>query len=245
MIPKNIKPFHVIFEDNHLIIVNKAAGLLIHSDITRDKTLEDYVKEYIKEKYNKPGDVFLGTIHRLDRPVSGLVIFAKTSKALTRMNELFKKRDIQKTYWAVTDRKPQKKSGRLVHWLVKDTSSNIVTAHDHEVPGSQKAELTYRYLGNVNTYHLIEVSPITGRPHQIRVQLASMGCSIKGDVKYGSKKSNYDSSINLHARRVYFVHPVKKEQIICKAPVPENSFWEEFLPLEPEDIKVENLGMFH
>ncbi len=245
MIPKHIKPFHVIYEDNHLIVVNKAAGLLVHEDITRDKTLEDYVKEYLKLKYDKPGDVFLGTIHRLDRPVSGLVIFAKTSKALTRMNEMFKKRNIQKIYWAVSEKKPEKKSGKLTHWLVKDQKTNVVTAHDHEIDGSQKAELNYRYLGNINKYHLIEVNPITGRPHQIRVQLASMGCNIKGDVKYGAKRPNTDSSINLHARRVYFVHPVKKEQMICKAPVPENAFWEEFLGLEPEDVKTENLGILY
>jgi 23S rRNA pseudouridine1911/1915/1917 synthase len=242
---KNIKPFHVIYEDNHLIIVNKAAGILVHEDITKDKTLEDYVKEYIKISSNKPGDVFLGTIHRLDRPVSGIVVFAKTSKALTRMNELFRKRDIQKTYWAITSKKPEKKSGKLVNWLKKDSIANVVTAFDHEVENSLKAELNYRYLGNINKYHLIEVNPITGRPHQIRVQLASMGCPIKGDVKYGFARANTDGSINLHARRLYFIHPVKKEPIICKAPVPENSFWEEFLTLEPEEIKVENLGYFH
>ena len=242
---KHIKPFHVIYEDNHLIVVNKASGVLVHADITRDKTLEDYVKQYIKEKYDKPADVFLGTIHRLDRPVSGLVIFAKTSKALTRMNEMFRKRDIQKTYWAICHRKPEKKAGRLTNWLIKDTDRNFVTAYDHEVEGSLKAELNYRYLGNINKYHLIEVNPITGRPHQIRVQLAAIGCPIKGDVKYGSIRANTDASINLHARRVYFQHPVKKEPIVCKAPVPETSFWEEFLSLEPEDIKVENLRYFH
>lgn len=239
------KPFHVIYEDNHLIIVNKAAGIIVHADKTGDKTLEDYVKEYIKFKYNKPGDVFLGTVHRLDRPVSGLIIFAKTSKALIRMNEMFKKRNIQKTYWAITFKKPAKNSGRLVNWLKKDESKNIVTAYDTEVDGSQKAELNYRYLGNINQYHLIEIDPITGRPHQIRVQLASIGCPIKGDVKYGASKGNYDGSINLHSRRVYFMHPVKNEPLICKAAVPEESFWEEFLELEDENIKEENLGFMH
>lgn len=235
----------MIYEDNHLIIVNKASGVLVHEDITRDKTLEDYVKEYIKEKYDKPGDVYLGTVHRLDRPVSGIVIFAKTSKALTRMNELFRKRTIQKTYWAITDRKPEKKSGKLTHWLVKNNDRNTVKAYDEEVPDSQKAELNYRYLGTLNKHHLIEVDPITGRPHQIRVQLASMGCPIRGDIKYGYSKANPDGSINLHARRVYFIHPVKKEPVLCKAAVPENPFWEEFLELDKEEIKIENLGFLH
>lgn len=239
------KPFHVIYEDNHLIIVNKLAGILVHEDKTGDTTLGDFVKTYIKEKYHKPGDVFLGTVHRLDRPVSGIVIFAKTSKALERMNELFRKRDIQKTYWAITKRKPEKKSGKLTHWLTKDQDKNVVTAHPVEVPGSQKAELNYRYLGSINRYHLIEVEPITGRPHQIRVQLAAMGCPIRGDLKYGYPEPNRDGSIHLHARRVYFIHPVKKEPIVCKASVPENAFWEEFLALDQEDIKLDNLDFLY
>ena len=239
------KAFHIIYEDNHLIIVNKAAGVLVHEDKTGDKTLGDYVKEYLKQKYDKPGDVFLGTVHRLDRPVSGLVIFAKTSKALERMNELFRKRDIQKTYWAITKRKTEKKAGKLTHWLVKNKEKNIVTAHKFEVENAQKAELNYRYVGTINKYHLIEVEPITGRPHQIRVQLASMGCPIRGDIKYGYPEGNRDGSINLHARRVYFIHPVKKEPLICKAAVPEISFWEEFLELDKEDIKDENLDFLY
>ena len=240
-----MKPFHVIYEDNHLIIVNKAAGILVHGDSTGDKTLEEYVKEYIKNTYNKPGEVFLGTVHRLDRPVSGVVIFARTSKALTRMNELFKKRQIQKTYWAVTQRKPEKKSGRLTHWLRKDPIANKTEAFDQEVAGSQRADLDYRYLGTINKHHLIEVNPITGRPHQIRVQLASMGTPIKGDVKYGAPKGNYDGSIFLHARRVYFIHPVKKEPLLCKASLPENAFWEEFLELDKEEYKDDMLGFIH
>jgi 23S rRNA pseudouridine1911/1915/1917 synthase len=239
------KPFHIIYEDNHLIIVNKSSGVLVHGDSTGDKTLEEYVKEYIKVTYNKPGDVFLGTVHRLDRPVSGIVIFAKTSKALERMNELFRKRDIQKTYWAITQRKPEKKSGRLTHWLRKDSSINKTEAFDQEVAGSQRADLDYRYLGTINKHHLIEVSPITGRPHQIRVQLASMGTPIKGDVKYGADRGNNDGSIFLHARRVYFIHPVKKEPILCRAALPENAFWEEFLELDKEEIKEGTLGFVH
>lgn len=245
MAQKNRKAFHIIYEDNHLIIVNKAAGIIVHEDKTKDKTLEDYVKEYIKETYDKPGEVYLGTVHRLDRPVSGLVVFAKTSKALTRMNEIFRKRLVQKTYWAITDRKPEKKSGKLTHWLVKSTEKNVVKAYDTEVPDSQKAELNYRYIGTLNKHHLIEVEPITGRPHQIRVQLASMGCPIRGDLKYGYPKPNHDGSINLHARRIYFIHPVKKEPVLCKAAVPENPFWEEFLELDKEEIKVENLGFLY
>jgi 23S rRNA pseudouridine1911/1915/1917 synthase len=238
---KNKKPFHVVYEDNHLILVNKAAGIIVHEDATRDKTLEEYVKEYIKIKYEKPGDVFLGTIHRLDRPVSGLIAFARTSKALIRMNAMFKGREVQKTYWAITARKPEKKSGKLVHWLLKNEDKNVVTTHDTEVPGSQKAELNYRYMGSINKMHLIEVNPITGRSHQIRVQLAAIGCPIKGDVKYGFPKPNFDGSICLHSRRLFFKHPVKNEPMICKAPVPEDAFWEEFLELDDENYKEQNL----
>lgn len=239
------QPFYVLYEDNHLIIVNKAAGVLVQGDATGDKTLSDYVKDYVKEKYNKPGDVFLGTVHRLDRPVSGIVVFARTSKALERMNEIFRRRDVQKTYWAVVGKKPEKKSGKLTHFLVKNEEKNTVKAFDTEVKGSQKAELTYRYLGEINHYHLLEVNPVTGRPHQIRVQLATMGCPIRGDVKYGYPRLNPEGNINLHARRLYFVHPVKKEPILIKAPLPENPFWEEFLELETEEIKTENLDFLY
>jgi 23S rRNA pseudouridine1911/1915/1917 synthase len=237
--------FHIIYEDNHLIIVNKRAGLLVQGDATKDKTLGDYVKEYIKKEYGKPGDVFLGTVHRLDRPVSGIVVFAKTSKALERMNELFRKREVQKIYWAVVKNKPPKKKDKLVNWLVKDEARNTVKAYDKEVPNSLKAELNYRLLGEINKHYLIEVNPITGRPHQIRVQLASIGCPIRGDLKYGFPKPNEDGSINLHARRLYFIHPVKKEPVIIKAALPEIAFWEEFLELDTEDVKDENLEFLH
>ncbi|WP_025765240.1 RluA family pseudouridine synthase [Dyadobacter tibetensis] len=239
------RPFRIVYEDNHLIIVNKEPGILVQGDKTGDKCLLDLVKDYIKEEYNKPGAVFLGTVHRLDRPVSGLVVFARTSKALERMNEIFRKRDVQKTYWAVVKNRPASKKGRLVHWLVKDEKRNVTTAYDYEVPGSQRAELSYRWLGEVNKHHLLEVSPITGRPHQIRVQLASMKCPIRGDVKYGFDKGNPDGSINLHARRLFFEHPVKKEPMICRAGVPDNPFWEEFLPLDDEEIKLENMGFLY
>ena len=239
------RPFQIIYEDNHLVIVNKEPGILVQGDSTGDKCLLDMVKDHIKEEYDKPGAVFLGTVHRLDRPVSGLVVFARTSKALERMNEIFRKRDVQKTYWAVVKHKPAEKKGKLVHWLIKDEKRNVTTAHDYEVQGSQRAELSYRWMGEINKFHLLEVTPVTGRPHQIRVQLATMNCPIRGDVKYGFPKGNPDGSINLHARRLFFEHPVKKEQIICKAGLPNDPFWEEFLTLDKEEIKPENLGFLY
>jgi 23S rRNA pseudouridine1911/1915/1917 synthase len=240
-----MKDFHVVYEDNHIIVVNKRAGILVQSDATRDTTLTDVVRLYIKEKYQKPGDVFLHPVHRLDRPVSGLVVFARTSKGLERMTELFRKRAIQKVYWAVVRKKPAEDQGRLVHWLVKDEARNVTTAYDEEVRGSQRAELSYKVLGKINLHYLLEVQPITGRPHQIRVQLASMGCPIRGDIKYGYDRPNPDASINLHARRLFFVHPVQKIPVICKAAVPPNQFWEEFLELDYEEVKDKNLDYLH
>ncbi|MBC7570180.1 MAG: RluA family pseudouridine synthase [Spirosoma sp.] len=235
------KPFQVIYEDNHLLVVNKDPGILVQGDRTGDVTLLDVLKEYVKDKYNKPGEVFLGLVHRLDRPVSGLVVFARTSKALERMNEIFRKRLVQKTYWAVVRRKPPENAGKLVHWLVKNEQKNVVTAHEYEVPGSQRAELTYRVLGKINEHYLLEVNPLTGRPHQIRVQLASMGCPIRGDVKYGYDRAVPDKKIYLHARRLYFVHPVKKEPLLCRAALPPDPFWEEFLALDDEATKDKNM----
>jgi 23S rRNA pseudouridine1911/1915/1917 synthase len=220
--------FGVEYEDNHLIIVNKRSGILVQGDKTGDIPLLDLVKNYIKEKYQKPGEVFLGTVHRLDRPVSGLVVFARTSKALQRMNELFQSRNIQKTYWAVVARKPAAAQGELLHWLLKNEQKNITTAYTHEVPGSLQAQLSYRLLAHLPGSYLLEVNPVTGRPHQIRVQLASMGCPIKGDIKYGGVSISSQASIYLHARSLEFVHPVKKETIRCTASLPADALWKQF-----------------
>ncbi|MDO1447710.1 RNA pseudouridine synthase [Rhodocytophaga aerolata] len=220
--------FRVVYEDNHLIVVNKRSGILVQGDKTGDVPLLDLVKSYIKEKYNKPGDVFLGTVHRLDRPVSGLVVFARTSKALQRMNELFKSREIKKIYWAVVTRKPAALQGELVHWLVKNEQKNITTAYAREVPGSLQARLHYRLQTQLSGNYLLEVNPVTGRPHQIRVQLASMGCPIRGDSKYGGVPVQPEGRIYLHARQLEFIHPVKKEQIVCMAPLPEDVLWKQF-----------------
>lgn len=239
------KYFKIIYEDNHLVIVNKSSGVLVQGDKTGDTTLLDMIKDYVKVKYEKPGDVFLGTVHRIDRPVSGLVVFARTSKSLERMNEIFRRRDVQKTYWAVVKQRPAELKAKLTHWLIKDEARNITTAYDTEVPGSQKAELNYTVLGKLNDHYLLEVNPITGRPHQIRVQLSTIGSPIRGDVKYGFAKANADGSINLHARKLYFIHPIKKEPVICIAGLPDNAFWEQYLTLVDEKIKDKNLDFLH
>jgi 23S rRNA pseudouridine1911/1915/1917 synthase len=235
-------PFDVIYEDNHLLIVNKPAGMLVHEDETGDKTLMDYAKEYIKEKYNKPGEVFMGLVHRIDRPVSGLVVLARTSKGLERMNELFRERKVQKAYWAIVRKKPENKKGKLTHWLLKDEKKNIVIAYDAPYKEAQKSELNYRVIGHLNGYTLLEIEPISGRPHQIRVQLAKIGCPIRGDLKYGYPTANKDKSINLHSRKLFFEHPVKKEKMLCIATLPKDPFWEEFLVLDKEKIKPKNLA---
>jgi 23S rRNA pseudouridine1911/1915/1917 synthase len=217
----------IVYEDNHLIIVNKSASEIVQGDKTGDESLVDKLKAYIKEAYAKPGEVFLGTVHRLDRPVSGLVVFAKTSKALSRMNDMFKNGEVKKTYWAIVKNCPEQLSGELVHWLVRNEKQNKSYAYDKEVHGSKKAILDYRCIGSSERYFLLEVNLHTGRHHQIRCQLAKIGCPVKGDLKYGAPRSNPDGSISLHARRISFIHPVSKKTIDITAPVPDDNLWRE------------------
>lgn len=215
----------VVYEDNHIIIVNKCSGEIVQGDKTGDKPLSDTVKEYIKQKYNKPGNVFLGVVHRLDRPVSGLVVFAKTSKALSRLNDMFRTGDVHKTYWAVVKRRDIATEGTLTDWLTRNERQNKSFAHEREVPGAKKAVLKYKVRAVADNYMLIEVTLLTGRHHQIRCQLSHMGCPIKGDLKYGAPRSNPDGSISLLSRRVEFVHPVSKENIVAYADVPDDRLW--------------------
>ena len=218
----------VIYEDNHIIIVNKQSGEIVQGDKTGDRPLSDIVKDYIKDKYQKPGAVFLGVVHRLDRPVSGLVVFARTSKALTRLNKMFAEGEVQKTYWAIVKNAPKEPEGILTHWLVRNEKQNKSYAYDHERPNAKKAILKYKVIGHSDNYTLLGVQLMTGRHHQIRCQLAAMGCPIKGDLKYGAPRSNPDGSISLMSRRVAFIHPVSKEQIIVEAPLPDDSLWQSF-----------------
>lgn len=217
----------VIYEDNHIIIVSKRSSEIVQGDKTGDRTLADDVKAYIKEEYAKPGNVFLGVVHRLDRPVWGLVVFAKTSKALSRLNEMFKLGDIHKTYWAICQNQPDEPEATITHWLTRSEKQNKSYAYDREVPGSKKAVLHYKVIGRSERYTLVEVQLLTGRHHQIRCQLAKIGCPIKGDLKYGARRSNPDGSISLLAHKVEFVHPVSKERISAVSPVPEDRLWRE------------------
>lgn len=223
----------VIFEDNHLIAVNKPAGMLVHADATEDATLEDFVKEYIKIRYKKPGAVFLGTIHRIDRPVSGAIVFARTSKALTRMNELFKNREVEKKYWAITQDRPMPISGALEHYLAKDRDKNMALIYDKmsnraKANKAKKARLTYELIASADNRNVLEVRLETGRPHQIRVQLAHIGTPIVGDLKYGAPFAMNDATIGLHSRSISFVHPVKKEPVSITADPPLNEEWSRF-----------------
>lgn len=218
----------VVYEDNHIIIVNKSSSEIVQGDKTGDTPLADVVKDYIRQKYHKPGNVFLGVVHRLDRPVSGLVVFSRTSKALTRLNEMFRTKDVHKTYWAIVGQRPPQEQGELVHWLVRNERQNKSYAYDREVPGAKQAILSYRLIGRSDRYFLLEIDLKTGRHHQIRCQLAKMGCPIKGDLKYGAPRSNPDGSICLHARRIRFVHPVSKKEILIEAPLPGNALWQAF-----------------
>lgn len=218
----------VVYEDNHIVVVNKTSSEIVQGDKTGDTPLSEMVKQYLKEKYNKPGNVFIGVTHRLDRPVSGLVVFAKTSKALPRLNEMFRNGEVKKTYWAIVKECPKETEGELVHYLVRNEKQNKSYAYDKEVKNSKKAVLHYKLIGHSQNYYLLEVDLKTGRHHQIRCQLAKMECPIKGDLKYGSPRSNPDGSICLHARTVQFVHPVSKEMIRLTAPVPEGNLWNGF-----------------
>ena len=216
----------VIYEDNHIIVVAKRSGEIVQGDKSGDRPLTEDVKAYLKEKYAKPGLVFLGVVHRLDRPVSGLVVFARTSKALSRLNEMFRNGSIHKTYWALVQTPPPAEEGELIHWLTRNERQNKSYAYRNEVPGSKKAVLRYHVIGETDRYTLLEIQLLTGRHHQIRCQLAAMGCPIRGDLKYGAPRSNPDGSISLLARSIEFVHPVSKEIIRLEAPLPEDSLWQ-------------------
>lgn len=220
---------NVLYEDNHIIVVNKQSGEIVQGDKTGDVPLSDILKAYLKEKYNKPGNVFLGVVHRLDRPVSGVVLFAKTSKALPRLNKLFAEHEkVKKTYWAIVGNKPPQGNGTLTHWLTRNEKTNTAKAYDHEIPNSKKAILDYQLVATSERYFLLEIQLHTGRHHQIRCQLAKMGCPIKGDLKYGAPRSNPDGSICLHARHLELEHPVTHETLSITAPVPKNALWQAF-----------------
>ena len=222
----------VIYEDNHLIVINKACGVVVQSDKTGDSTLLDFVKQYIKEKYNKPGNVFLGLPHRLDRPTSGIVVLAKTGKVLPRLNKLFQTRgEVKKTYWAVVDKRPPKYQDTLVHYLVKNQEKNRSYAYTEKRNGAKLASLTYRHVASIDNYHLLEIELHTGRHHQIRVQLRQLKLYIKGDVKYGFPRPNADKGIHLHARKIEFIHPVKKELLTIVADPPDDVVWNEFMKI--------------
>ena len=215
----------VLYEDNHIIIINKRAGDITQGDKTGDKPLSDVVKEYVKDKYNKPGNVFIGTVHRLDRPTSGIVIFARTSKALERLNKMLRDKTINKTYWALVKNKPKKESDTLIDFLKKDTKKNKSFVYKKEIEGSKKATLHYKIIKKLDNYSLLEIDLETGRHHQIRTQLSYIGSPIKGDLKYGFDRSNKDGSISLHARKIEFTHPVSKENISLIAPTPDDVIW--------------------
>lgn len=214
-------------EDNHLLVVNKPAGWLVQGDSTGDRTLADWAKDYIARRYNKPGAVFLGVVHRIDRPVSGVVVFARTSKALTRMNEIFRQRSVQKIYVALVEGKAPA-DGRLIHWLIKNESANRASVYREETDGASRCELSFRKISSAGGLSLLEVTPVTGRPHQIRAQLSSAGCPIFGDLKYGASEPNADRSICLHARRLEFIHPVSRQPVVLSAPLPDLDIWRRF-----------------
>ena len=215
----------ILHEDNHIIVINKRVGDIVQGDKTGDKPLSEIVKEYLKEKYNKLGEVFLGVVHRLDRPTTGIVVFAKTSKALERLNKLFSERETQKTYWAIVKNKPPKNNDNLIHYLKRNEKNNTSKAHIKEVPDSKLASLDYKIFKELNNYFALEINLHTGRHHQIRAQLQAINCPIKGDLKYGFDRSNPDGGIHLHARKLSFIHPVSKEQIDIIASTPTDVLW--------------------
>lgn len=221
----------ILYEDNHIIGVNKNISDIVQGDKTGDEPLSEKVKSYIKNKYNKPGAVFLGVTHRLDRPVSGALLFARTSKALTRLNEMFLNKEIKKTYWAIVKEKPPKESDTINHFIVRDQKKNKSFAFDKENKNSKRASLSYRLIASADNYYLLEVDLHTGRHHQIRCQLAKIGCAIKGDLKYGFPRSNPDGGISLHSRKIEFTHPVKKEKVEIIANPPNDSLWDYFISL--------------
>ncbi|HEY1039125.1 MAG TPA: RluA family pseudouridine synthase [Bacteroidia bacterium] len=219
------KGIEVLYEDNHIIAINKRPSDIVQGDKTGDEPLSEKVKQFLRAKYDKPGDVFCGVVHRIDRPVSGVVLFAKTSKALSRLNELFRTKDITKTYWAVVKNKPKEMEGTLIHYMIKDEAKNKSRAYAEPRKGALKSELHYKIIAKTDTYFLLEVNPITGRHHQIRVQLSTMGSPIKGDIKYGFDRTNKDASIHLHARKIEFTHPVKQTPMCIIAPPPDEVVW--------------------
>ena len=224
-IHSTIENLQVLFEDNHLIIINKRAGDIVQGDKTGDRPLSETVKAFLKKKYDKPGNVYLGVVHRLDRPTSGIVVFAKTSKALPRLNKMFAEKNAKKTYWAIVKNRPKEAEKKLVHYLKRNPKQNKSYAHTQEVANSKKAVLSYRLIKSLDNYHLLEIDLETGRHHQIRSQLTEIGCPIKGDLKYGFDRSNEDGSIHLHARKLSLMHPVKKELLEIEAPLPNDPIW--------------------
>jgi len=218
----------ILHEDNHIIVINKRVGDIVQGDKTGDKPLSEVVKEYLKDKYNKPGEVFLGVVHRLDRPTTGIVVFAKTSKALERLNKMFSERETKKTYWAIVKNKPPKNEDNLIHFLKRNEKNNTSKAHLKEVPESKKASLDYKIIKELNHYFGLEINLHTGRHHQIRAQLQAIGCPIKGDLKYGFDRSNPDGGIHLHARKLVFIHPVTKQELTLVAPTPDDVIWNAF-----------------
>ncbi|MBF1442516.1 RluA family pseudouridine synthase [Prevotella pallens] len=218
----------VLYEDNHIIIVYKQSGEIVQGDKTGDKPLSETIKEWIKQKYAKPGNVFLGVVHRLDRPVSGIVVFAKTSKALSRLNNMFRNGEVRKTYWAMVQTAPNMPEATLTNWLVRNEKQNKSYVYNNEMPNAKQAILKYKTIGQTEHYTLLEVNLLTGRHHQIRCQLAAMGCPIKGDLKYGARRSNPDGSISLLSHKVEFIHPVSKQKIVVVSPLPTEKVWDNF-----------------